>query len=110
VGREIRVTPWLHAALVGAAAGLAYLEGLGQELGGLWLTVAVIVLSRAFGALLSNTPKLARRRVATRQQQLDELRLLVGRLIAATHGLSNQASVIVVEIEHVIERLDEKDT
>lgn len=98
----VRLTPWIHAALVGLAAGAAYLEGIGQHLGGAWVTVAVVVLSRGLGALLAKS-KLPRRR-ATRMQLLEELRTLNTRLISATHGLSNQASIIVGEIELLIEQ------
>lgn len=103
----IRLTPWLHAALVGAAAGLAYVEGLGKELGGPWVMVAVVVLSRSLGAALARAPRFSRRR-ATVRELLEELRDLNRRLIGATHGLSNQASVIVGEIELLIEELDRK--
>ena len=99
----VRLTPWIHAALVGVAAGAAYLEGVGQHLGGAWMMAAVLVVSRGLGALLAKAPKLPRRR-ATRTQLLEELRILNTRLISATHGLSNQAAVIVGEIELLIEQ------
>lgn len=106
--RSIHLTPWLHAALVGIVAGLAYLEGIAQQLGGVWLVLAILVVSRSLGAVLARAPQLARRR-PSQTQLLEELAILTRRLIGATHGLSNQASVIVGEIDLLLEKYDRKD-
>lgn len=104
----IRFTPWLHAAIVGVVAGLAYLEGIAQQLGGGWMALALIILSRALGAFLSAAPQLPRRRAATQAQLLEDLKILTRRLVGATHGLTSQAAVIVGEIDLLIERLNGK--
>jgi len=96
--------PWIHASVIGLAAGAAYLEGVAQRFGGAWIALGLIVVSRTLGAFLASAPKLPKRR-ATQRELLENLALLTRQLIAATHGLSNQTTIIVGEIELVLEQL-----
>lgn len=98
----VRFTPWIHAALVGAVAGLAYLEGVASRFGSIWTAFAIVVVSRGLGAFLARAPKLPRRR-STEKELLEELKVLTRRLVGATHGLTNQAAIIVGEIDLLIE-------
>lgn len=106
MARELRarLTPWVHAAAIGLVAGLASLEGLAQRLGGVWLVVALVVVSRGLGAGLAQASQLPRRR-ATQKQLLEDLKVVTRRLVGATHGLTSQASIIVAEIDLLLEQL-----
>lgn len=99
---NVRFTPWIHAALVGTVAGLAYLEGVASRFGSIWTAFAIVVVSRGLGAFLARAPKLPRRR-PSQTQLLEELKTLTSRLIGATHGLTGQAAVIVGEIDLLLE-------
>lgn len=103
--RFAKFAPWVHALLVGLSAGLAWLVATGGRLNewNVWAMFGMLVASRILGALVSAAQDLPRRR-QNQTQLLEELAILTRRLIGATHGLSNQASIIIGEIDLLLER------
>lgn len=95
--------PWLHASLVGVAAVLAYMEGQAGTYGP-WVALVAVFFSRLVGWLVQGGPhhKVPRGTVV---QQVKDLQGETRRVANLVHGMTNQVTVLVGEVDLLAARL-----
>lgn len=107
LSRAQRLLPWIHSAVVGIAAGAAYLDQASIPRGDrLAVIIAVVVAaSRGIGWVLGQAPAAPRRRRPVREEIAD-VQAQAETIAARLHKLSNDVAALLGTIELIEDKLD----